>query len=261
MHAAARLTAFLAIFVLSAPVFAQLGGLKDPSRIRHIEPPPIDSPGIRGFTVAGAAAQRERETRFRAIPQPANLREYMQATSSEPHHAGAPGSRKVAEYILAKYRSWGLNAWIEEHEALMPFPTERILELVGPEKYAARLDEPALAGDPDSAEPASLPTFNAYSADGDVTADLVYVNYGIPEDYEQLAKLGIDVKANRHPRYGGAARHHAEAAWERGAVAAHLLRSERRWVLPGGCYPDAHVGPGMACSAGRHGHADSWAIR
>lgn len=106
-------------------------------------------PGIRGFSTASVGAQRDREARFRAIPKPSNLREYMQATSAEPHHAGGPGSRKVAEYILAKYKSWGLNAWIEEHEALLPFPTERVLEVLGPDGYHAKLEEPAVPGDPD----------------------------------------------------------------------------------------------------------------
>ena len=95
------------------------------------------APGIRGFTTSGAIAEREREQRFQAVPLPDNLREYMQAIAAEPHHAGSPGSRKVAEYILAKFKSWGLNAAIEQSEALMPFPIERVVELVAPERYTA----------------------------------------------------------------------------------------------------------------------------
>ncbi len=210
-------------------------------------------PAIRGFTAAAAAAQREREARFRAMPRPANLREYMQATSTAPHHAGAPGSRKVAEYIRAKYKSWGLNAWIEEHEALMPFPTERLVELIGPETYRAKLEEPAIAGDPDSAEANSLPTFNAYSADGDVTAELVYVNYGIPEDYEQLAKLGIDVKGKIViARYGRSWRGiKPKLAWEHGAVGC-LIYSDPRddGYFQGEVYPEGPWRPEQGVQRG-----------
>ncbi len=150
--------------------------------------------GIRGFTTASAAAQRELEKRLQALPSPDNLREYMRTIAAEPHHAGSPASRKVAEFILGKFKSWGLNASIEPFEALMPYPSERVVELVEPDKFVAGLKEPVVADDPDSGDAGQLPTFNAYSADGDVTANLVYVNYGTPEDYEQLAKLGIDVK-------------------------------------------------------------------
>jgi N-acetylated-alpha-linked acidic dipeptidase len=156
----------------------------------HSQPPQ----GIRGFTAASAEGERTLERQFRAIPSPGNLREYMQAITEEPHHAGSPGSRKVAEYILDKFKSWGLDASIEPAEALLPYPVERTLELVGPERFVAALKEPPIPADKDSADEGQLPTFNAYSADADVTADLVYVNYGIPEDYEQLAKLNIDVK-------------------------------------------------------------------
>ena len=149
---------------------------------------------LKGFLQDELEAQREWEAKFRAIPEPDNLREYMRIITEEPHIAGLPGSKKVADYILAKYKSWGLNAWIEETQALMPLPTERRLELVEPETFVAMLDEPALLEDKDSADDGHLPPYNAYAAEGDVTAQLVYVNYGIPEDYAKLAELGIDVE-------------------------------------------------------------------
>ncbi|MFQ5789929.1 MAG: transferrin receptor-like dimerization domain-containing protein [Acidobacteriota bacterium] len=149
--------------------------------------------GLRGFTADETASQRQWEQKFRSIPRPDNLREYMRTITDEPHIAGQPNSKKVAEYILSKLQSWGLNAWIEKTEALMPMPKERVLELVAPETYRAKLEEPALVEDKDSADVGQLPTYNAYAADGDVTGQLVYVNYGIPEDYEQLAEMGIDV--------------------------------------------------------------------
>jgi N-acetylated-alpha-linked acidic dipeptidase len=148
---------------------------------------------IRGFLSDEAASAREWEEKYRAIPSASNLREYMRVITEEPHIAGLPGSKKVAEYILSKFKSWGLNAWIEETEALMPLPTERHVELLEPESYVARLREPPIVEDKDSADPGQLPTYNAYAGEGDVEAQLVYVNYGIPEDYEKLEELGIDV--------------------------------------------------------------------
>ena len=185
--------------------------------------------GIRGFSATAASAERDREQRFQAIPKPDNLRDYMRDISAEPHNAGSPGSRKVAEYILAKFTSWGLNATIEEYEALMPFPTERVVELVAPEKYTATLREPGVEADKDSTDANQLPTFNAYSADGDVTADLVYVNYGIPEDYAKLEKLGVDVKGKIViARYGRSWRGiKPKVAWEHGAVGCIIYSDPR----------------------------------
>jgi N-acetylated-alpha-linked acidic dipeptidase len=191
----------------------------------HSQPPQ----GIRGFTVASADGERTVERQFRAIPSPERLREYMQAITEEPHHAGSPGSRKVAEYIVGKFKSWGLDASIEPAEALLPYPLERTLELVGPERFVAALKEPPIAADKDSDDEGQLPTFNAYSADGDVTADLVYVNYGIPEDYEQLARLNIDVKGKIVlARYGHSWRGiKPKVAAEHGAVACIIYSDPR----------------------------------
>src|SRR4029079_13608356 len=149
---------------------------------------------LRGFTASGSAGERQIEARFRAVPKPENAREYMRVISEDPHHAGGAGSRKVADYILAQFKSWGLNASLESFEALMPYPTERLVEMVPPQRYTLAFKDLPVEQDKDSTDPGALPTFNAYSADGDVTADLVYVNFGTPEDYEQLAKLGVDVK-------------------------------------------------------------------
>ncbi len=211
------------------------------------------APGLRGFSAAGEAAQRDLELRFREVPSPDNLREYMRATSEAPHHAGGPGSRKVAEYILAKFKGWGLNASIEQAEALMPFPVERSVELVGPEQFKATLKEPALAADGDSSDEGLLPTFNAYSADGDVTADLVYVNYGIPEDYEHLAKIGIDVKGKIViARYGRSWRGiKPKVAWEHGAVGCIIYSDPRDdGFFAGDVYPDGSFRPEQGVQRG-----------
>ncbi len=118
----------------------------------------------------------------------------MERMSEKPHHAGSPGSKAVADYAFGQLKEWGLEARIESFEALLPYPTVRVLEMTAPTRYRALLKEPAIAEDKDTAQAGQLPTFNAYSASGDVTAPLVYVNFGLPDDYEYLKKQGIDVK-------------------------------------------------------------------
>jgi N-acetylated-alpha-linked acidic dipeptidase len=219
----------------------------------HVADPQTTPSGPAGTGGDSAVADRKTEETFRGIPKPENLREYMQAISGEPHHAGGPGSRKVAEYILSKFKSWGLDARIEEFEALMPYPTVRALDMVEPERYEARLREPVVPDDPDSGDPGQLPTFNAYSADGDVTADLVYVNYGIPEDYEQLARLGVDVKGKIViARYGRSWRGiKPKVAWEHGAVGC-LIYSDPRddGYFEGDVYPRGAYRPDQGVQRG-----------
>jgi N-acetylated-alpha-linked acidic dipeptidase len=201
------------------------------------------APGIRGFPEQALAEQRALEERFRAVPSPDRLREYMQAMSAEPHVAGRPGSLKVAEYALEKFKAFGLDAQIETHEAYMPWPTERRLDLVAPEGYTMTIHEPPVPSDPDSLDEDQTPIFNAYSADGDVTGEVVYVNYGVPADYEQLEKLGISVKGKIVlARYGGSWRGiKPKVAWEHGAIGC-LIYSDPRddGYFQGDVYP---VGP------------------
>ena len=208
---------------------------------------------LRGFSTASAAQQRDIEQKFRAVPKPENLREHMRAISAEPHHAGSPGSRKVAEYVLAQFTAAGLDARIEEFEALMPYPTERSLELVAPERYVAELKEPVVPEDPDSGDAGQLPTFNAYSADGDVTGDLVYVNYGTPDDYEQLAKLGIDVKGKiAIARYGRSWRGiKPKVAYEHGAIGCIIYSDPKDdGFYPGDTYPKGAYRPNQGVQRG-----------
>jgi N-acetylated-alpha-linked acidic dipeptidase len=129
----------------------------------------------------------------------------MKRLSARPHHVGSPYDKENAEWILSRFKEWGWKAHIENFEVLFPTPKERLVELVEPTKFTAKLQEPTVPEDPTSSQhDEQLPTYNAYSADGDVTGPLVYVNYGVPEDYEQLERLGISVKgAIVIARYGG----------------------------------------------------------
>jgi len=160
------------------------------------------------------------EERFRAIPRTERIKEYMRTLSAEPHHIGSAAGKRNAEWMRDQMKSWGLDATIEEFDVLFPTPKERILELTAPEKYQAKLKEPAIPEDPDSGDENQLPTYNAYSGDGDVTAQLVYVNYGVPADYEQLTKIGVDVKGKIViARYGASWRGiKPKVAYEHGAV-------------------------------------------
>jgi N-acetylated-alpha-linked acidic dipeptidase len=188
-------------------------------------------PSLMGFSAASSQAERRWEEKFRAIPRQENLRAYMERLTAHPHHVGSPYDRDNAEWLLAKFKEFGLDAHIENFDVLFPTPKERLVELVsGGPKYVAKLAEPALPQDPTSNQQAEqLPTYNAYSPDGDVTGPLVYVNYGVPEDYEELARHGISVKgAVVIARYGHAWRGiKPKVAAEHGAIGC-LIYSDPR---------------------------------
>ena len=155
-----------------------------------------DEQALAGYSAASSRLERQWEEKLRAIPQPANVKAYMQQLSAHPHHVGSPYDKANAEWIAAKFKEFGWDAHIEQFDVLFPTPKERVVELVeGGPRFTAKLQEPPVPGDPTSSQQAEqLPTYNAYSIDGEVTAPLVYVNYGVPEDYEQLERMGISVK-------------------------------------------------------------------
>jgi N-acetylated-alpha-linked acidic dipeptidase len=152
------------------------------------------SSALRGFLQKDVPAEQKWEQQVQQIPDAANLRKYLTVMAAEPHNAGSPRSKAVAEYLLSRLTEWGLDTHIEQFEALMPYPTVRQVEVVAPKSYTMKLKEPQVAQDPTSGQSGQLPTYNAYGASGDVTAGVVYVNFGLPDDYEWLAKQGINVK-------------------------------------------------------------------
>ncbi|MCX6625619.1 MAG: M28 family peptidase [Acidobacteria bacterium] len=152
-------------------------------------------PGLTGFTPASAREQFAREQRFDSSLNRQNLQQWLQRLSSRPHHVGSPAGKENADFIAAQFRAWGYETTIETFYPLFPTPRLRRLEMLKPGRFVASLEEPALPEDPTSGQRQDqLPVYNAYSIDGDVTAPLVYVNYGLPADYETLARYGIDVK-------------------------------------------------------------------
>jgi len=183
------------------------------------------------FTLfCAAAADSTWEEKFRAIPDPHNMREAMQRMSAHPHHVGSPYDKDNAEWLLAKLKSWGLDARIENFDVLFPTPNQRLVEMIEPVKFTARLAEPPVAADPTSNQTAEqLPVYNAYSADGEITAPLVYVNYGVPADYERLARLGVSVRgAIVIARYGASWRGiKPKVAAEHGAVGCIIYSDPR----------------------------------
>ncbi len=214
-------------------------------------PTRAQSPALRGFPDDAVAAERQREEQFRKVPDSARLKEYMEAIAGEPHVAGQPSSKRVADYALAKFRSWGLNAQIEEFEAMMPWPLETSVELVAPEKYALKIKEPVLPEDPDSGD--QTPLYNAYSGDGDVTGEVVYVNYGMPADFEKLKELGISVKGKIVlARYGAGWRGiKPKVAYENGAIGC-LIYSDPKddGYFAGDVYPAGPYRPEFGAQRG-----------
>ena len=174
-----------------------------------------------GFTAAGSEQQRALESRFDSSLKAENLRTWLKRLSARPHHVGSPYDKDNAQFIASLLRSWGYDTNIEEFQVLFPSPKSRLVEMTSPEKFTLKLNEPALKEDATSGQQdEQLPTYNAYSVDGDVTGPLVYVNYGVPADYEELEKRGVDVKGKIViARYGGSWRGiKPKVAAEHGAI-------------------------------------------
>jgi len=205
---------------------------------------PAQSAGqaLLGFTDDGATAQRELEAAYDAQLDANNLRSWLQHLTRHPTHVGSPGGKQNAEWMAERFQEWGFETRIDEYQVLFPTPRERMVELVSPTRYRLRLDEPVLEEDGTSGVTDDrLPTYNAYSADGDVEGEVVYVNYGIPADYEELARRGIDVRGKIVlARYGGSWRGiKPKVAALNGAIAC-LIYSDPRddGYFQGDVYPE-----------------------
>jgi N-acetylated-alpha-linked acidic dipeptidase len=207
-----------------------------------------------GYTTDASATEQQWEQKFRAIPAPDQLRENMRRLSAFPHHVGSAYDKDNAEWILSKFKSWGFDAQIESFDVLFPTPKERVLELVSPNRYRAKLQETPVAGDPTSGQTQQqLPSYNAYSADGDVTGPLVYVNYGMRDDYDQLDRMGISVKgAIVIARYGGGWRGiKPKVAYEHGAKGCIIYSDPADdGYIPGDVFPKGAYRPPQGVQRG-----------
>jgi N-acetylated-alpha-linked acidic dipeptidase len=189
-----------------------------------------EEPGLAGFSGDGSRAERQWEQKFRSAISADNIGDYSKLLSARPHHVGSAYDKHDEEWLASKFKEWGWDVHVESFQILFPTPKERALEMVEPARFVAKLQEPAIPEDPTSSQQnEQLPSYNAYSIDGDVTAPLVYVNYGIPEDYEELERMGISVKgAIVIARYGSSWRGiKPKVAAERGAVGC-LIYSDPR---------------------------------
>jgi N-acetylated-alpha-linked acidic dipeptidase len=192
--------------------------------------PAPEEKSLTGFRPESAEAERALEARFDALLKKDEMREWMRRLSARPHHVGSAYDRENAEFMAGLFRSWGYDAAVERFDVLFPTPKTRVLEMTAPERYSARLSEPALKEDSTSGQTSEqLPTYNAYSKDGDVTAELVYVNYGVPRDYDELERRGVDVKGRIViARYGGSWRGiKPKVAAEHGAVGCIIYSDPR----------------------------------
>jgi N-acetylated-alpha-linked acidic dipeptidase len=230
MHRFQRsLGALLALFIALAPAHPAFA-VEAPATARLL-----------GFDAAGTGAERALEAEFDAALDPAEQRAWMKRLTARPHHVGSPYDKENSEFLASLFRSFGFDTRIEEFLVLFPVPKTRLLELVAPSAFTASLTEPALAEDATSGQKSEqLPVYNAYSIDGDVTAEVVYVNYGVPKDYEELETRGVDVKGKIVlARYGGSWRGiKPKVAGEHGALGC-LIYSDPRddGYFEGDVYP------------------------
>ena len=233
-----RIFVAILLFVLSNQVpmvFSQSSGVGEKSLL--------------GFGAGSASGERSLETRFDSSLRRDSLRSWMKRLTARPHPVGSAYGKENAEFIRSQFASWGYDAKIEEFDVLFPTPKKRLLEMTGPEHYSAGLTEPPVPEDPTSNElDEELPPYNAYSVDGDVRGLLVYVNYGVPKDYEELDTRGINVKGKIViARYGGAWRGiKPKVAAEHGAIGCIIYSDPQDDgyyqgdVYPKGAYRNDH---------------------
>ncbi len=181
--------------VLIAALVASAGRAQNTS-----EPPAAQTasaatqpPQMEGFGRTRSAAEAQLEKQFLAIPDAARAESNLRQLTSTPHLAGTEASHRVAEWLRDQYRSYGFDADIESYSVWLPMPREIKLELVKPKHENLATPEPPIPGDLDTWSKHVTPDYNDYSPSGDITAPVVYVNYGMAQDYRELARLGVSV--------------------------------------------------------------------
>jgi N-acetylated-alpha-linked acidic dipeptidase len=209
---------------------------------------------IDGFTPEESSRERRLEEQFRAVPLASSARAHLQQLTAEPHVAGTNEDYQTALYVRDRMRAYGLAADIEEYQVLLPYPKQpSIVELVSPRHARLKVQEPALAQDPTSSNRKIIPLFNGYSATGDVTAPLVYVNYGLPNDYEALKKVGVDVRGSIVlARYGNSFRGVKAKVAEQHGAAGLIIYSDPAddGYMQGDVYPNGPWRPDQSAQRG-----------
>ena len=203
----------------------------------------IDLSGISSYDYTlDKTTQKLLEKQVDDVLNPKNLDKWMKHMSSKPHHGGSPWSKQNAEYATNLFESWGFEAYIDTFRVLLPYPKIRKLDLISPKRVSLKLQEPPVKGDESTfIKKRSLPPYNAFSADGNVTAELVFVNYGIPADYVELERMGIDVKGKIVlAKYGGSWRGiKPKVAYEKGAIGCIMYSDPKDdGYFQGDVYPE-----------------------
>jgi N-acetylated-alpha-linked acidic dipeptidase len=237
----------LALLLVAVLFFASTG-----ARSQNIKPDTVTA--IDGFAPEEAARERRLEEQFRAVPAPDSARTHLQRLTAEPHVAGTREDYQTALYVRDHLRAFGLTADLEEYQVLLPYPKQpSIVEMIAPRRARLRVQEPAIAVDPTSASRKIIPLFNGYSATGDVTAPLVYVNYGLPGDYEALKKAGVDVHGRIViARYGSSFRGvKAKVAEQHGAIGLIIYSDPADdGYMQGDVYPNGPWRPDQSAQRG-----------
>src|SRR6266850_2629104 len=214
----------------------------------------IDVRALDGFSTAGAVAERRWEEQFRAVPASASAREHLRRLTLEPHVAGTKEDYATAIYMRDQLRSYGLTAELKEYQVWLNYPnTPGIIELITPRRERLAVREAVVSADPSSSNPGITPLFNGYSPSGDVTAPLVYANYGLPGDYDELKKAGVDVKGKIViVRYGNSFRGvKAKVAEDHGAIGCIIYSDPADdGYMQGDVYPK---GPWRPVASGQRG--------
>src|SRR5947207_7855437 len=212
------------------------------------------SPAIDGFSSQNANAEKRYEEQFRSIPAANSAREHLRRLTAEPHVAGTPEDYATAVYVRDQMRSFGLSAELKEYQVWLNYPkTDPIVDLIAPRHERLSVREAVLKEDPTSSNPKITPLFNGYAASGDVSAPLVYANYGLPPDYEDLKKAGVDVKGKIViVRYGNSFRGvKAKVAEDHGAIGCVIYSDPADdGYMQGDVYPK---GPWRPVASGQRG--------
>lgn len=209
---------------------------------------------IDGFAPQRSEVERKFELQFRAVPSPLTAREELRRLTAEAHIAGSPEDYATAIYVRDLMRSFGLESELKEYQVLLPYPRRpSIVELVAPRRLRLQVSENVVREDPTSSSRKIVPLFNGYGASGDITAPLVYVNYGLPGDYDALKKAGVEVKGKiAIARYGNSFRGvKAKVAEDNGAIGLIIYSDpEDDGYAQGDVYPKGPWRPDSSAQRG-----------
>ncbi len=216
-------------------------------------PSAVAAQSLTGFTPRRAADQFRLEQQFDQQLKAGNISRYIRDLSARPHHVGSPGGEAVVQYVADRFRQWGYETSVVTYHVPFPVPVTRVLEMSGSRSFRASLQETPLTADASTQQAGVLPVYNCWSADGDVTAELVYVNYGVPADYELLERMGVSVKGKIViAKYGQSWRGiKPKLAQEHGAIGCLIYSDPKEdGYFRGDVYPDGAFKPATGAQRG-----------